>query len=213
MTLFTLVSIALLVYGALHIRSQNTRMLAGLVSVATLLNPFAGAGVGLAWYSLHRRRMVREQRLAREAAEKEIELLTHSLLIGLSGGLSPAAALETSRKMLGSGLGEEVDTILRRSVRQGLASSLLNSTGVGGRLFRQVGAAQLSGAPLSLALTALASEQRAAARARAMEAARRLPVKMMVPITLLMLPGLLILMVGPLVLPAVVRLLGPIISI
>ncbi len=213
MTLFTMVSIGLLVYGAMQLRPQTTRVLAGVVSVVALLNPFAGGGMGLAWYSLRRRRVLRERRLSGEEAEGEIELLTHSLLIGLSGGLSPAAALKASREMLGSGLGTEVDTILRRSVRQGLASSLLNATGVGGRLFRQVGAAHLSGAPLSLALTALATEHRAAARAKAMEAARRLSVKMMVPITLLMLPGLLILMVGPLVLPAVARLLGPVMSI
>lgn len=213
MTWFSLVAVAVLIYGLLYARPHRTRVLAGLGGAMTLLNPFAGVGVGLAWFSLHRRRVLRERRMTRERAEQEIELLTHSLLIGLSGGLSPRAALALSRESLHSELGEEVDAILRSSVREGLATSLLNATGVGGRLFRQVGAAQLSGAPLSLALTSLAVEHRAAARSRAMEAARRLPVKMMVPITLLMLPGLLILMIGPLVIPSVARLLGPIVSI
>ena len=213
MTLFSLVSITALVYAALYAQPATTRVVAGLGAAMTLSNPVAGAGIGVVWFSLKRRRVLRARRLARERAEGEIELLTHSMLIGLSGGLAPAAALAFSREALRSGLGDEVDMILRRSVQEGLAASLLSSTGVGGRLFRQVGAAHLSGAPLGLALAGLAAEHRAAARARALETARRLPVKMVVPITLLMLPGLLILMVGPLVLPSVVRLLGPIMSL
>ena len=213
MTRFSLVSIAVLVYGVLHTHPPATRVAAGLAAAIASSNPVAGAGLGLAWFSLRRRRTLRDRRLARERAEGEIELLTHSMLVGLSGGLSPAASLALSRETLRSGLGEEVDMILRRSVQEGLAASLLNATGIGGRLFRQVGAAHLSGAPLGLALTALAAEHRAATRTRAVETARRLPVKMVVPITLLMLPGLLILMVGPLVLPSVARLLGPIMSL
>lgn len=210
MTVFSLVSVALLVYAGLHARRHSTRVMAALVAALAFFNPLIAAGMGLAWLALHRHRTLRNRRLARERSEGEIELLTHSMLVGLSGGLSPAAALSLSRETLRSGLGEEVDAILRSSVQQGLAASLLNSTGVGGRLFRQVGAAHISGAPLNLVLTALAVENRAAARARSMEAARRLPVRMMVPITLLMLPGLLILMVGPLIIPSVARLLGPI---
>lgn len=212
MTRFTLLAVAVLVYGALSAYPTGLRVVAAGGVAMGLSHPVAGAGVAMVWFSLKRHRTLRARRLARERAEGEIELLTHSMLIGLSGGLSPAAALVLSRETLRSGLGEEVDGVLRRSVQEGLATSLLNSGGVGGRLFRQVGAAQLSGAPLGLALNALATEHREAARARAVERARRLPVKMVLPLTLLMLPGLLILMVGPLVLPSLARLLGPIVS-
>lgn len=213
MTRFTLLSVGALAYGALPAHATGLRVLAAAGAVMGLANPVAGACLVVVWLSLRRHRVLREDRLARQRAEGEIELLTHSMLIGLSGGLSPAAALLLSRETLESQLREEVDLVLRRSVQEGLAAALLNSGGVGGRLFRQVGAAQLSGAPLGLALTALAGEHRAAARARAVERARRLPVRMVIPITLLMLPGLLILMVGPLVLPSVARLLGPIVSL
>ena len=212
MTRFTLLSVAALVYGALPAYPIGIRVVSATGAVMGLSNPVAGAGVALVWFSLRRHRILRAKRLSRQRAEGEIELLTHSMLIGVSGGLSSAAALLLSRETLQSELRDEVDGVLRRSVQEGLAASLLNSTGVGGRLFRQVGAAQLSGAPLGLALTALATEHREAARSRAVERARRLPVKMVVPITLLMLPGLLILMVGPLVLPSAARLLGPIMS-
>ena len=210
MTSFTLLSVAVVVYGSLTAHSTGLRLLAAGAAAMALSNPVAGAGVAVVWFSLKRHRVLREKRLARRRAESEIELLTHSMLIGLSGGLSPAAALLLARETLESELRDEVDRVLRRSVQEGLAASLVNSRGVGGRLFRQVGAAQLSGAPLGLALAALATEHRAAARATAVERARRLPVKMVLPISLLMLPGLLILMVGPLILPSVVRLLSPI---
>ena len=213
MTLVTLVSVAVVVFVLLRSHPTRRRTTAAVGAAVGLANPLAGAGLALAWFSLHRRRALRDERLALGRAEGELELLTHSMLIGLSGGLSPAAALGLSREALRSRLGQEVDLVLRRSVREGLTASLLNAAGVGGRLFRQVGAAHLSGAPLGLALTALAGEYREAARTRAVERARQLPVRMVVPITLLMLPGLLILMVGPLVLPSVVRLLGPIVSL
>ena len=213
MTRFTLVSVALLVFVILRAHPNGRRAAAAVGAALGLANPVAGAGMALVWFSLHRRRGLRSQRLAREQAEGELELLTHSVLIGLSGGLSPAAALALSREALLSPLGEEVDLVLRRSVQGGLTASLLDATGVGGRLFRQVGAAHLSGAPLGLALTALANEYRDAARALAVERARQLPVRMVIPLTLLMLPGLLILMVGPIVLPSLVRLIGPIVSI
>ena len=212
MTRFTLVSVAVVVFVVLRGYPTGRRATAAVGVAIGLGNPVAGAGLALAWFSLHRRRVLRNERLLREQAKGELELLTHSMLIGLSGGLSPAAALALSREALRSPLGQEVDLVLRRSVQEGLTASLLNATGVGGRLFRQVGAAHLSGAPLGLALTALATEYREAARALAVERARQLPVKMMVPLTLLMLPGLLILMVGPFVLPSIVRLIGPIVS-
>ena len=213
MTGFTLLSVAAVVYGSLSAQSTVLRLVAAAGAAIALSNPVAGAGAAVVWFSLKRHRVLRGRRLARRRAEDEIELLTHSMLIGLSGGLSPASSLLLARETLESRLRDEVDQVLRRSVQEGLAASLLNSTGVAGRLFRQVGAAQLSGAPLGLALTALATEHRAAAKAAAVERARRLPVKMVLPLTLLMLPGLLILMVGPLVLPSVVRLLSPIVRL
>lgn len=213
MTFFTLVSVASAVFILLRARPIGQRTLAAAGAALGLANPLAGAGLALAWFSLRRRRAIRTVRLAREEAESELELLTHSMLIGLSGGLSPAAALALARNTLGSTLGQEVDLVLRRSVQEGLTVALLDAAGVGGRLFRQVGAAHLSGAPLGLALSALATEYRDAARSLAVERARRLPVKMVIPLTLLMLPGLLILMVGPLVLPSIVRLLGPIVGL
>jgi len=208
-TSFTLITVAILVFIATHSLKTGARLLASAGAVVGLTNPPAGAGLALIWFSLRRRRSLRSERLALAQAQTELEVLTHSMKIGISGGLSPAAALALSRQGLVSSLGQEVDLVLRQAVEGGLTASLLNSSGVGGRLFRQIGAAHLSGSPLDLVLTAQAAEYQQAARSAAVEKARRLPVKMVLPLTLLMLPGLLILMVSPLVLPSVARLFGP----
>ena len=91
MTRFSLILVALLVYGALRAHPTATRVMAAAGTVAGLSNPVSGAGIGLIWFSLKRRRGLQDRRLARARAEDEIELLIHSMLIGVSGGLSPAA--------------------------------------------------------------------------------------------------------------------------
>ena len=212
MSLFTVGSVAIVVYAMTAMRPARVRIIAATGAALGLANPLACASLALVWYSMRRRRSLRTEQLARRRAERELELLTHSMLIGLSGGLSPAGALALARESLSSSLGQEVDLVLRHAVKGGLTASLMNATGTGGRLFRQVGAAHLSGSPLELALTALATEFREAARSSAVEKARRMPVRMMLPLTLLMLPGLLILMIGPLVLPSLARLLDPFMS-
>ncbi|MCY3538727.1 MAG: hypothetical protein F4Y75_02830 [Acidimicrobiia bacterium] len=212
MTSFTLMTVAILVFVFTGSLKPGLRLLAAAGAVVALTNPPVGAGLAMIWFSLRRRRSLRSERLAQAQAERELEVLTHSMKIGLSGGLSPASALALSRQGLITSLGHEVDLVLRQAVEGGLTASLLNTTGVGGRLFRQIGAAHLSGSPLDLVLTAQAAEYRHATRSAAVERARRLPVKMVLPLTLLMLPGLLILMVSPLVLPSVARIFGPYLS-
>ena len=213
MTYFTIFAAAVTVFMILRSQPSGRRVMAAGLAGLGLANPIAGAGAGMAWFTLHRRNSIRAERRASEQARDELEMLTHSMLIAVSGGLSPVAALALSRENLRSRLGGEVDQVLRRSVHSGLTAALLDATGAGGRLFRQIGAAHLSGAPLGLALAALATEYREAARARAVERARKLPVRMVIPLALLMLPGLLILMIGPIVLPSIMRLLGPIVRL
>ncbi len=213
MSPFTLVSVAIVAFAVLRFLSPTNRAVAAAGLATGLANPVAGVSIAFAWLSLRRSRTLRLQRLAREHAEREVEILIHSMVIGLSGGLSMVAALQLARLGLRSSLGEEVDIILRRSVQDGLTNALLTASGVAGRLFRQLGAAHLSGAPLGLALNALATENREATRARAVEHARRLPVKMVLPLSLLVLPGLLILVVGPLILPSLARIFDPYLSL
>ena len=210
-TLFTAVACGLAVRLAWHARPRGRR-LATAAAVTLAVHPGAGVCLGFSWLAWRWAASRRRSREAAAAAEREVELLARSLLVALSGGLAPAAALRTARRSLTSALGGEVDRILRDSTRSGLAAALLSAEGAGGRLFRQLGAAHLSGAPMILTLTALAKDLHESARAEAVQRARKLPVKMVIPLSLLMLPGFLMLMAGPAVLPSFRRLIGPMVG-
>jgi pilus assembly protein TadC len=61
---------------------------------------------------------------------------------------------------------------------------------------------------MSDAVAAFLSESRATRRTEALEKVRRLPVSLMVPLGLLILPGFVVLFVGPIVLGSLVDLFG-----
>jgi pilus assembly protein TadC len=75
-------------------------------------------------------------------------------------------------------------------------------------LLSRLAHAQLSGASVSGAVAAFLEERRSARRAAASEAGRTLPVKLMLPLGLLILPGFILLFAGPLVLLSMSDLLG-----
>ena len=67
-------------------------------------------------------------------------------------------------------------------------------------LVLRVALAQSSGAPMHDAVSAFLADGRAAQRGKVLEQVRRLPVALMVPLGLLILPGFVVLFVGPIVL-------------
>ena len=209
MTLPVSIAVALLGYAlAVRRRVDGPMLVAGMV-VATVFRPLVGGWLWLCWWALRRRSIAARRCLHELAVEREHAMLVHSMLIAISGGVSLSGALAGARESLMSGLGDAVDRLLRDSVAIGLAAALQAAVGSGARLFRQLGAAQATGAPVSLALGAYAHEIQEAERSRILQRARQLPVKMVVPLTLLMLLGFVLLTVGPTVLSSFDRLLGP----
>ncbi len=186
-------------------RPWAVAVVAGMLAV----EPVAGIGAALAWWAMWQRRRARARRRSAEAAAAEHLHLVQALLIGVSGGLSLAAALAATRPSLESALGAEIDALRRAAVSLGLGEALQAAAGPSARLFHQLGAAHVSGAPMVLALTAVARELHESERGAAVERARQLPVRMVVPLTLLMLPGFVLITVGPTILSSVGRLLRP----
>ena len=209
MTLLSFAVAGAAVHATLDRRGIRRPALASMAVVAGLANPVAGAGLGIAWIALRRRRAEAARRAAAAAIDVDQTLLVHMLLVALSGGLSLASALATAGAILSSGLGGAIDRVLREAATAGLGPALQSADGPGARLFRQLGSAHASGAPLVISLTTYASELHETRRATALQRARQLPVKMVVPLTLLMLPGFVLLTVGPTVLTAFSHLLQP----
>lgn len=135
--------------------------------------------------------------------------LTAALMVGAAAGLSLQAALKEARPGLDGSDATELDGVLRDARRRGLAVALQSATGDLAPLLRRLARAQVSGAPLITSIEAYAAEERRIRKAEAVERARKLPVKLTVPLALLILPGFLLLTAAPAAVGFLTRMLGP----
>jgi hypothetical protein len=117
-----------------------------------------------------------------------------------------AASLEAAADEIGPPLAAEVHDVIRRSRHCGIAPALEQSGGAARRLYLLAARATVTGAPVAAAVGAYIAEQRDADRSRALAAARRLPVHLLFPLALLILPGFMVLTIGPALLGALARL-------
>jgi len=157
---------------------------------------------------LLRRNAQRIGKARREARlrQDEIALLADLVTLGLRSGLPVRNALAMAGARVGA-LEAEVEGVLTAVDRHGAAAGLAAGVGSAGDLFRVLGGAVASGAPLVASVAAFANERRQADHARRMESVRRLPVRLLVPLALLVLPGFVLLAVAPAVLDAITRLI------
>lgn len=124
-----------------------------------------------------------------------LEVVLLLLLVELRSGLSVLAALGQVARALPR------HEALSRVSRIAQVDGLLAAVEVAGPDLRpvvaQLARAQKSGASLSGAVRRLLDEHLSADRARRIARARALPVRLMIPVTLLMLPGLVLLLYAP----------------
>jgi hypothetical protein len=133
-------------------------------------------------------------------------LLADQVGLGLRAGLTLEGALRAALPVLPASLAAEVGGVLRRARSVGLMAALVGTRGAGDRLYRITERAVRTGAPLAAAVEALAGELRHEDHARRVAEARRLPVRMLVPLALLILPGFVLALVGPAVAGSLARL-------
>lgn len=143
--------------------------------------------------------------VARRALRPKIEeddgaLLAELAALGLTAGLTFSAAVEAATTAVP---GDE-SVRLRRAVRLHAEAGSVPSEYPG--LFLVARRALATGAPLAPAVSGYAAALRNEERSRQLTAARRLPVKLLFPLALLILPGFLLLTVGPAVLGSLERL-------
>jgi hypothetical protein len=151
----------------------------------------------------------RERRKEIVQAGSDLSTAGRILLVGLTGGLALQASLEMASAEVGPLVAQELNAVLRTARREGMAGALAASAGSMTRpLFSRLALAHASGAPMVDGVAAFLAEARAVRRAEATERARRLPVTLMIPLGLLILPGFVILFVGPIILTSVRELFG-----
>ena len=133
--------------------------------------------------------------------------LARLLSIAAAAGLPLGTALAAVRVELRGPLSEEIERVLRSARASGLTAALLSTPGLGA-LGPALARAHSAGAPLRRTLEAHLAADTSARVAKAMERARTAPVRVMVPLALLLLPGFTALVVGPTLLDHVVRVAG-----
>lgn len=178
----------------------------GALGALFVLLPPLGVAAVAARLLFERMRRLSRERAAASSADGDVVLLGELVGLGLSAGLTLPGALRVAGAELGGLLGAEINDVGRVAVRVGSAAALESAQGRGSRLYRLLGRAAATGAPVGLAVEAFLGEQRGEERSRQLAAARKLPVKLLFPLALLILPGFLVLTVGPSLLGALDRL-------
>lgn len=175
-------------------------LVAGCVVALVLRYPWM-AGALLMPGLAGRYRNMRSRRLEESRAAFDPLVVARVVQVGLAGGLPLTAGLTLAIGEVGQLVAGELTATLRTARREGMSSAMAASTGPLMRpLFGRIALAQASGAPMHEAVAAYLVDGRAARRGKALEQVRRLPVALMVPLGLLILPGFVVLFVGPIVL-------------
>lgn len=132
---------------------------------------------------------------SRPEPDPSLALLLLLFLVELRGGLSVLAALgEVSASLPGYDNLRVVSRVARVS---GLVSALPYADSRIRPVVAQLARAQRSGASLSDSIRRMLDTELAEEKARRIARARTLPVRLMVPVTLLMLPGLVLFLYAP----------------
>ena len=176
--------------------------------VVALLLRYPSLAMALAMPALAGRcRKASSRRREQSRAEFDPLVVARVIHVGLAGGLPLTAALTLAVGEVGQLVAGELTATLRTARREGMSSAMATSTAPFMRpLFGRIALAQASGAPMNEAVSAYLADGRAARRGKALEQVRRLPVALMVPLGLLILPGFVVLFVGPIVLNSIVDL-------
>ncbi len=182
-------------------RAADAVRWAGVGAVVALVNPAVGmlAPIAVLAVGLAARR-------ESSGHGSGVLLLADQVVLGLRAGLTLEGALREALTDLDPALTGEVRGVLRAARHSGLRLALADASGLGERLFRITADAVQTGAPLAPAVEALADELRHEDHARRMAAARRLPVRMLLPLALLILPGFVLVVIGPALLGSLARL-------
>ena len=200
-------TLTLMAAGALVVTDLSWRTLGagavvmwGLLSAPVLLVPVGALWLGqMGWARLRQRSRERMNLRVDEASLAEMTALA------LSGGLGIYSALEMAADGVGGPVGATTTDLLRRIRVDGVVAAT-TAGGAGSDLFRTIGRAAASGAPLVDPVTRIAGEMRSELAADRLEDVRRIPVAMLFPLTLLILPGFLLLTVAPALVDAFARL-------
>lgn len=153
--------------------------------------------VGLGIVAIARRARLAALLPHRPPPEPDVLEVAGLLSVGLHAGLSLPAALLAASDALGPPANAPLLRVVREGRLLGIGHALATTPGVLAELFRRLADAERTGAPLLGTIGAYEREREAEARAELVARARALPVRLAIPLTLLILPGAVLALLGP----------------
>jgi hypothetical protein len=153
----------------------------------------------LGWMIVSRRSRPRQP-------EPSLRLILIVVLVEIRSGRSVLSALQTAAARLPGNAG--LVRVSRLATVAGLTDAVQHSPASLRGALNQLARAQRTGASLSETVRRMIDDDLAEERARRLARARSLPPRLMVPVTLFMLPGLVILLYAPSVLALFDEMLG-----
>jgi Flp pilus assembly protein TadB len=155
---------------------------------------------------------VRARRGAADAVTAEDQQIrcAHLVIVGLSAGLTIHQALQLCVEYGPPASRGGIRRVLRSAQIEGIDAACAQAPPHLDRLFRAIAGAERSGMPLLQLVSSTAEELRQARVGAALARARRLPAQLAGPIALGVLPGFILIVMGPTILTIVDRMLaGP----
>ena len=165
-------------------------------------------GLGLAFLVAAQRRLPRISLHPRRETQVDALMVARLLALAVASGYPLGRGFVEIGVRVAEPERAAIDDVLGRARRDGLTRALVETTGPLADLAERMAKAQVIGAPVGPALEAFISTTHDARRFQAVEEARTIGVKLIVPLTLLLLPGFLALVVAPFVLEQLDGLLG-----
>lgn len=166
---------------------MNTKLIGA--SIGLVLAGPIGALIG--WGSP----MLLSRLRSREPGQAPTRLVLLLLIVELRSGVSALAALQEVARALPEY--RQLSQVARLATVFGMTAAIGHAGPELRPVIAQLARSQRTGGALNAALRRLLEENLAADRARRLARARSLPVRLMLPVTLLMLPGLLLLLYAP----------------
>jgi Flp pilus assembly protein TadB len=173
-------------------------MAAAAVAGGPLLGvvPFAGTVAARAW------RSARSRRSAEAAASRAEVLAADAVGIGVAGGLTFEQAVARAADAVHDPIGDELRRGLRRTSIPLPAGA---SSPVVARLFEAAASSRSTGGSLAAAVGGIAFGAREDRDAVTRERLARVPVRLLFPLALFILPGFVLMTVGPAVVSGLSR--------
>lgn len=199
-----MVSVTVGVAAAVAASMLGSGRLRAAVGGMALVAPIPTALGWAVWWTGRRAGAIGRARRAGRRLRREALLLAELAHLGLVAGLSIPVALHQAATGVGGATGAEALSALRAARASGL-SRALGAAGASSHLLRVLAHALRTGSSAAPAVAAHASELRRELRAEELARARRLPVRLLLPLALLILPGFVVLTLGPAVLAGLDR--------